>query len=215
MSTSYAGPLRAPGDGEAPTDQLVTASVGDACAVCGAPLARDQRYCVECGERRGKPRFTLSQASPSAAAATPKGRAARRGGWSANVTLIAGVATLLLAMGVGLLIGRSGNSSGSNKPQVVTVAGAAAPATSAATAGAATPATPAATPATGSAAQAPAAAAKTPAPKAAAVSAAAAGAASSVLHSSTKLAPPKVTVGSSCSGAGCQGGHFTGNFFGG
>jgi hypothetical protein len=211
-SDPFGGPFGSGGaDGE-----LVTAAIGDSCSVCGSPLASDQRYCVECGERRGKPRFTLSQTPSGAAAGAAPPRPARRSGFSANSTLIAGVATLLLAMGVGLLIGRSGNnSSGSAKPDIISVpVAAAAPAASAAT-GAATPAAGAATPATGSAATAAVTAAKTPAKKAAAVNAAAAGAATSVLHSTTKLAPPKVSVGSSCSGAGCSGGKFTGNFFGG
>ena len=44
---------------------LVTAS-SDHCAVCGAQMAADQRYCLECGERRGQARF----AAPTAAAST-------------------------------------------------------------------------------------------------------------------------------------------------
>ena len=30
---------------------------GEACAECGSPLAADQRYCLECGTRRGDPRL--------------------------------------------------------------------------------------------------------------------------------------------------------------
>ena len=81
------------------------------CAECGAPMASDQRYCVECGERRGEPRFPAviddADTAPSPAAVT----AGRRSRLSPNSTLIAFVGTLLLAMGVGVLIGRSGSSS--------------------------------------------------------------------------------------------------------
>jgi len=46
---------------------------------------------------------------------------------SANASLVAGVATLILAIGVGVLIGRSGDSGSSNAaapaPQVITVGG--------------------------------------------------------------------------------------------
>jgi hypothetical protein len=121
---------------------------------------------------------------------------------SVNATLIAAIGTLLLAMGVGVLIGRSGNNSSpsakSPAVQVVTVGGASGGASGAA---ASTPTTPAATPASGGSSTAkpsgqaagkPAAAAKPPA------------------------APPKVvTVGSPGKGPGYQGGKFTGNFFGG
>ena len=30
----------------------VAAAIGDQCAACGAALAADQRYCLECGQRR-------------------------------------------------------------------------------------------------------------------------------------------------------------------
>jgi hypothetical protein len=49
----------------------------------------------------------------------------RRPFMSANASLVAGVATLILAIGVGVLIGRSGNGGSSNAaapaPQVITV----------------------------------------------------------------------------------------------
>src|SRR5215831_8576095 len=54
--------------GDAPTATLPAAdatpsvgvAAGDRCAVCGAPLAPDQRYCLQCGERRGQARFTAA-----------------------------------------------------------------------------------------------------------------------------------------------------------
>ena len=107
------------------------ASATETCASCGAPLAGDQRYCLECGERRLTPSSVLASgpppSGPPAAAAAPpapplaSNDAPPRG---SAVTLIAGVGVLLLAMGVGVLIGRSGGSSkptAAATPQVISV----------------------------------------------------------------------------------------------
>ncbi len=110
--------------------------VGESCAVCAAALADDQRYCLECGERRspissvllgGAPKHGEPSASvspPSAPPAIPGqgGSGADRGRGSA-VTVIAGVGVLLLAMGIGVLIGRSGDAKPAAAPaQVISVA---------------------------------------------------------------------------------------------
>jgi hypothetical protein len=102
-----------PADGGAPIEALVSGTVGDRCVNCGAPLSSDQRYCVVCGERRGAPRFSL----PATAAATetetttvstsPSSRDPRRPRFGSGTTLVAGVATLLLAILVGVLIGHN------------------------------------------------------------------------------------------------------------
>ena len=106
----------------------------ESCAGCGAALAADQRYCLECGERRtpmssvllgGPPARRDPQApppatSPFAQGASPGDGIGQRGN---TVTVIAGVGVLLLAMGVGVLIGRSGSSKTAAAPaQVVSVA---------------------------------------------------------------------------------------------
>jgi hypothetical protein len=142
----------APG-GSAPGDE--------ACAHCGAPLARDQRYCLECGtprtylsgmllERLRAPagqvptgHAPLGQAQPGQSSQPPNGTApygtASSSAWPRNnvLTLIAGIGVLLLAMGVGVLIGRSGGSSSATTPAPqVTVLGAGT--TGAASTGAAT-----------------------------------------------------------------------------
>jgi hypothetical protein len=115
------------------------AASAEPCPHCGAQLALDQRYCLECGvprtylsgmllARLRMPAEQASQASPGGPP-TPPGQAPRDSGappaWSraSVLTLIAGVGVLLLAMGVGVLIGRSGGSSasGSAAPQVLTV----------------------------------------------------------------------------------------------
>lgn len=102
-----------------------TAATSALCASCGSPLAEDQRYCLHCGERTAPPSSVLLGGPPSQAAAAgpstslvPPGFAApgipgaqgdgeRRGN---AMTIIAGVGVLLLAMGVGVLIGRSSAS---------------------------------------------------------------------------------------------------------
>jgi hypothetical protein len=109
----------------------------ESCPNCGARMAADQRYCLNCGHRRGEPRlpfmdavvFMESMGSPGAGASTPpppppgEQKAAPR--MNANAALIAGVATLVLAIGVGFLIGRSGheNSQQAAAPQVIKVEG--------------------------------------------------------------------------------------------
>src|SRR5204863_10171639 len=94
----------------------LVAGVGDQCTGCGARLAPEQRYCVECGERRGESRLPfadpLGQRAPESAPAPSRPRRSRL---SPNGALVAGVGTLLLAMGVGVLIGRSGADASSTK----------------------------------------------------------------------------------------------------
>jgi hypothetical protein len=116
------------------------------CAACGAPLAGDQRYCLQCGERTAPisslmlgGTLAAAQASPAASPAGaappapgPPGvapasplQAGDPGAGGNALTVIAGVGVLLLAMGVGVLIGRSGGSKpGAAPPQVITVSSA-------------------------------------------------------------------------------------------
>jgi hypothetical protein len=116
------------GDGrdETPTTELVSGTVGDRCSNCQKPLASDQRYCVNCGTRRGKPRFSFdSLAAQSAAAAKDPEPKPHRSRVSAATTLVAGIATLLLALGVGVLIGHNSNSTPQRAAaaQILTVGG--------------------------------------------------------------------------------------------
>lgn len=115
------------------THSMVAAS-GEQCPSCGVHVAPDQRYCLHCGARCGEPRLPFMNAvtfmdamkpRPDAAAASaPPKRPQRR--LSPNAALIATIGTLLLAMGVGVLIGRSGNhtvASTPAAPQVIKVGG--------------------------------------------------------------------------------------------
>jgi len=119
------------------TEPILSPSAADPatsgrCSACGATLAHDQRYCLECGERRPSPSEFLRGGPPASPAAappsTPPGPAVAAVGGegpgrSPMLTIIAGVGVLLLAMGVGVLIGRAGAGSGAKGPaQVITVA---------------------------------------------------------------------------------------------
>jgi hypothetical protein len=204
---------------EAPTQQLGLAAVGDRCASCGAPLASDQRYCVVCGERRGKARFTVAEpTAPAVDGAAVPPRRQRRARASSGFTLIAGIATLLIAMGVGVLIGHNNNSAahsaGSSQPLHITLGN-----TNAGTAAASTPSasTPASTKKGKHSSKAGSKATKGTAKSSAAASAKASSAASKVLGGANKVAPATVTQGGQCSAgsAGCaSNGKFNGSFFG-
>ncbi len=187
----------------------LTATNSDSCPNCGAGMAPDQRYCINCGERRtgGSLRDALPRTRPVAATAPPAGP---RTAWlhSSSGSLIAGVATLLLAMGVGVLIGRSGHDNTSaaaaRQPvQVVTVAGSGAAGTT--TGAAATTASTA-----GSKSSKSKKSSKAKVSGTSDVNKVAA-------QNHVKLPPRVVKVGGKCAAGskGCQGGKFTGNFFGG
>jgi hypothetical protein len=104
---------------------------GEACVACGSPLAADQRYCLECGERRapvsdflrsGPPRRPAPASPPPQAPPSTGLEAPGAPGRSNTLSLLAGIGVLLLAMGVGVLIGRSGSGSGKPAPaQVISV----------------------------------------------------------------------------------------------
>jgi hypothetical protein len=114
----------------------MVAASGEQCPTCGSHMAADQRYCLSCGLRRGDPRLPFMDAvvfmdavnRPRDATAAPPPPPSERGPrMSANASLIAGIATLVLAIGVGVLIGRSGNSgtpsAATPAPQVIKVGG--------------------------------------------------------------------------------------------
>jgi len=128
------------------------APAGEPCPGCGASLAGDQRYCLQCGTRRGdaRPPFRAALAGRPPGGYTervteryaPEPAPERTG-----LTFLAGLACLLLALGVGVLIGRAGQTSSTPgkaaAPQVIQVGGGAAAATTPTTGDSATAATPA------------------------------------------------------------------------
>ena len=120
-------------DATQPLDRPAFGPQGEPCANCGALLARDQRYCLECGTRRAGMGALLSDTReprprPLAPAPLPPLEPARESPWRLDAGLLAGVGCLLLALLVGVLIGRTGgaNEAKTATPQVVTGAGTAA-----------------------------------------------------------------------------------------
>jgi hypothetical protein len=189
-----------PTTGLAPATELkppLAPSARESCPVCASAVAPDQRYCVECGQRlaAARPAF-MNDRVHEGAAPPPK----KRSHWSANTTLLAGIATLLLAMGVGILIGYLGHGS-NTKPtaarQIVEV-----PSTGATGA--------ASTGATGETSSS--AAAKAPTSNSS--SSGGKAASSKPTQAATKPANPSVQLGQKGSGAGYQHHEFTGHFFG-
>jgi len=200
-------------EADAPTTELVTGVVGDRCANCQAPLAADQQYCVNCGERRGRARFSPETYAVSVErTATEPPLPPRQPRFSSAATLVAGVATLLIALGVGVLIGHystNGTPARAQAPQVITLGAGAANTTSS---------TPTSTTASSSTSHGKAKSTKPTVVHVTAKTAKAANsAASKVLGSSGSLSHNvQQPVGGSCTGgAGCQNGKFTGNFFSG
>jgi hypothetical protein len=116
-------PARA-GAPEAGGSLLETSVVANQCDVCAADLAPDQRYCVECGTRRGKPRFALQPAGREEAVVERH----TGGGRLSTMALLACIAMVLLALGVGFLIGKS--ASKASPVHVVVTTGATTPTSS-------------------------------------------------------------------------------------
>jgi hypothetical protein len=212
---THAEPRRAAADAEQPTGSFLGAT-GDRCAACGTALASDQRYCLACGERRGKARFPTGAAAPTATEARAAAhREHQHPRLSSGTALIAGIATLLLALGVGVLIGRihsnTGTPAAAHSPvQVITVGGGSA--SGAGAAAAATSTSGSATTARGARHTAAAARSKTVVITKQ-VQAKAAAASSKVLGGNIQ-GPAVVTVGQPGHGPGYTNGHFTGQFFG-
>src|SRR5262249_28579486 len=124
------------GTGEGDTVGLpVLGKEGETCEQCGTVLATDQRYCLNCGWRRGESRVDYEKrlnggaATNGASPATvPAGNPAANPQWTPAFAILA-IALLGVMLLLGVLIGKKGND---NNTQ--TVAAQAAPTTTAATA---------------------------------------------------------------------------------
>ncbi len=100
------------------------------CRSCGVPLAEDQRYCLNCGERQGEPRIDFRQyeaAKPQpqeAAAPPPKEEKPDRD--YTPLAAVGGIAVLGIMLLIGVLIGKGDNDSVAPPPAQVVVPGGAA-----------------------------------------------------------------------------------------
>jgi hypothetical protein len=115
----------------APVDQQPVLGLhGEPCATCGAPLAADQRYCLACGARRADARLPFrdilaapgERPAPAAPSASP---ATSDSGRNGTLAALAGLGVVLLALGMGVLIGQAGQSdqSAQTTPQVINLGG--------------------------------------------------------------------------------------------
>ena len=108
---------------------------GEPCASCGAPLAADQRYCLNCGARRADARLPFRDilaAAPATLTAPPTAPAATHpasepGGRSGTIAALVGLGVVLLALGMGVLIGNAGKggADATSTPQVINLGGSA------------------------------------------------------------------------------------------
>jgi len=98
------------------------------CAQCDAPLADDQRYCLECGARRNGARLPFNEIARPAEAPPPAPPADRHPQGVTAGMAAAGVAIAVLFLGVGVLVGRAGSDDGAQvaaKPTILRLGGAA------------------------------------------------------------------------------------------
>jgi hypothetical protein len=117
----------------------VVASEGEPCRECGAPLALDQRYCLNCGRRRGEPRIDFrghlpvtgpagaddsaptEQRPPATAADPAAGKGAQRD--YTPLAAVGGIAVLGVMLLIGVLIGKGDSGGTATAPAPVVVQG--------------------------------------------------------------------------------------------
>jgi hypothetical protein len=105
---------------------------GEPCQECGAPLAGDQRYCLNCGRRRAVPRVDYRhymstseggapaepEPQPAVGSAVEPTKAERD---YAPLAAVGGIAVLGLMLLVGVLIGKGNNSTPAAPAPIVRV----------------------------------------------------------------------------------------------
>jgi hypothetical protein len=204
-AAAHPAPPAPPARPPAAVTPSLTAAGRERCPVCASPIAPDQRYCVECGQRLAGARPTLMNDPALAGTGTP-GPPPRKSrfDWGPNAIFLAGLIALLLALGVGVLIGHYAASPSSNKhaatPIVVSGLGA--------------------TGTTGTAAETPSSSSGGSGSKGGGGKSTGGGSASGnggAGHPSaagSKPANPTVHLGQKGHGQGYQHGEFTGHFFG-
>jgi hypothetical protein len=86
------------------------------CEECGAAMDPQQRYCVNCASRRGNGANPASRyfATMSKRARRPLARPAQKPSPTSRAAAVAFFALLPLAVGLGVVVGRSGSGGGDN-----------------------------------------------------------------------------------------------------
>ncbi|HEY7456478.1 MAG TPA: hypothetical protein VH703_04305 [Solirubrobacterales bacterium] len=105
----------------------VLGKVGEPCSGCGAPLAADQRYCLNCGRRRGEPRVDFQRYEGSAPKQPEQGTAPaaeqKPGRDYTPLAAVGGIAVLGAMLLIGVLIGRGDGGGTAPAPAPVVVQG--------------------------------------------------------------------------------------------
>jgi hypothetical protein len=118
----------------------VLGKAGEPCRSCGAPLAADQRYCLNCGKRRGEPRIDFQRHVPAPGAAgangsqpaqaqagaadgatPPQGKGPQRD--YTPLAAVGGIAVLGVMLLIGVLIGKGDSGGTATTPATVVVQG--------------------------------------------------------------------------------------------
>lgn len=115
---------------EPDTTTQVLGKAGDSCRECGAALATDQRYCLNCGARRGEPRIDFSRYEGPAARAAEQPASAPASAAGAKpqrdytpLAAVGGIAVLGVMLLIGVLIGKGDDSTATAPPPVVVQGG--------------------------------------------------------------------------------------------
>ncbi|MET0306832.1 MAG: hypothetical protein ABW196_11500 [Solirubrobacterales bacterium] len=97
------------------------------CRSCGVPLAEDQRYCLNCGERQGEPRIDFGQyevpASQPQEAAPPPPTEEKPSRDYTPLAAVGGIAVLGVMLLIGVLIGKGDSGAPAPAPAPVVVQG--------------------------------------------------------------------------------------------
>jgi hypothetical protein len=108
---------------------------GEPCQECAAPLAADQRYCLNCGRRRAEPRVDYRRlmgapqdeqvvvAQEEDGAASAPAEPSKAGRDYAPLAAVGGIAVLGLMLLVGVLIGKGNNTTAAAPAPIVKVGG--------------------------------------------------------------------------------------------
>lgn len=107
------------------TTTQVLGESGETCRECGAALAVDQRYCLNCGARRGEPRidFRRYEAPPAKRAEEPIAEPAKPQRDYTPLAAVGGIAVLGAMLLIGVLIGKGDGGTATAPPPVVVQGG--------------------------------------------------------------------------------------------